>query len=658
MNGSTLTPSEPEEAGESTGLRRLPIGAEIVDAERVHLRVWAPAVTRVTVVLGRDGSEPSPAGPSWELTAEESGYFSGYVDAKVGDRYAFQLDGSEKLYPDPASRFQPDGPHGPSLVVDPAGFAWTDADWKGRELEGQVLYEMHLGTFTPEGTWEAAARQLDELAELGITVVEVMPVAEFEGRFGWGYDGVDLFAPCHLYGTPDDARRFVDRAHAAGIAVVLDVVYNHFGPVGNYLRQFAPAYFTDRYENEWGDPINFDGDDAGPVREFFVENAGYWIDEFHFDGLRLDATQQIFDKSSVNVMTAIAARVREAARGRATMLIAENEPQQSRLVRPIPEGGYGLDALWNDDFHHSAMVAVTGRAEAYYSDTRGEPQEFVSAAKYGFLYQGQHYEWQRQPRGTPAIDLPPARFVQYLQNHDQVANSARGRRGHALTSPGRWRAITALLLLSPQTPMLFQGQEFSASASFLYFADFDAELNAAVSKGRGEFLTQFPSISGFVAQASLHDPADIRTFEACRLDFAERERHAEAYTLHRDLLRLRRETAAFRAQRRGGVDGAVLGDHAFLLRFFPSEGDYSKDRVLIVNLGSDLDRPSFAEPLLAPPSGHSWHLEWSSEEPRYGGGGTADIRPNANWHIPGETAVVLAPGPELQQSERRYRRTA
>src|SRR5437667_221040 len=415
-----------------------------------------------------------------------------------------------------------------------------------------------------------------------------MPLADFDGRFGWGYDGVDLFAPTRLYGRPDDLRRYVDRAHALGIGVILDVVYNHLGPTGNYLRVFSPSYFTNRYENEWGDAINFDGPDAGPVREFFTANAGYWIDEFHFDGLRLDATQQIYDASPEHILAAVGARVREAARGRSTIVVAENEPQDTRLVRPSAAGGHGLDALWNDDFHHSAMVALTGRAEAYYSDTYGEPQEFISAAKYGYLYQGQHYHWQRQPRGTPAWGVPPTAFINFLQNHDQVANSARGLRVHQVTSPGRYRAMTALLLLLPSTPMLFQGQEFAASAPFLYFADFEAELADAIRRGRAEFLTQFPSAAAFEERAALDNPGAPHTFARCKLDFSERETHAEAYALHRDLLQVRHEDDAFQVQRPGAVDGAVLGPATFALRFFT--GDHSDDRLLIVNLGADLDR--------------------------------------------------------------------
>jgi maltooligosyltrehalose trehalohydrolase len=625
--------------------RRLPVGVEIVGDNTVHARVWAPAARELAVVM--DSREVA-------MAPEANGYFTVETQAKAGCRYGFRIDGSERLYPDPASRFQPDGPHGLSEIVDPDAFTWSDGSWTGVPSTGRVVYELHTGTFTQSGTWAAAAAELEELARLGISVVELMPVAEFAGGFGWGYDGVDLFAPSHLYGRPDDLRAFVNRAHAAGIGVILDAVYNHLGPAGNYLRVFSESYFTTRYENDWGDAVNFDGDDAGPVREFVIANAGYWIDEFHLDGLRLDATQQIFDRSSPNVMAAIAERVREKAGSRRTFIVAENEPQDTRLVRPAAQGGFGLDALWNDDLHHSAMVALTGRAEAYYSDTRGTPQELVSAAKYGYLFQGQYYHWQRQRRGTPALDLSPGCFVVFLQNHDQVANSARGLRGHLLTSPARWRAMTAYLLLSPGTPMLFQGQEFSSSSPFLYFADHDPALAAAVRRGRAEFLTQFPSLADQYSQRALDDPADEQTFARCKLDFAERETHAAAYALHRDLLALRRRRAAFASQGAGGVDGAVISSSAFVLRFFAESID--DERVLIVNLGCDVNRRSLAEPLLAPPADRDWMVEWCSEDARYGGGGMPDLSVPGRWRVPAESAIVLAPSPKRHLSAPRVKR--
>jgi maltooligosyltrehalose trehalohydrolase len=573
------------------------------------------------------------------LTPEAEGYFAGHVaSASAGTRYRYRLDDGEDC-PDPASRFQPEGPHGPSEVIDADAFAWTDDGWPGVTREGQVIYELHVGTFTTAGTWEAASRELPELRRAGIALIEVMPIADFIGDFGWGYDGVDLFAPTRLYGRPDDFRRFVDRAHALGLGVILDVVYNHLGPDGNYLGWFSPDYFTSRHRTDWGDGINFDGPGSGPVREFFVANAGYWIDEFHLDGLRLDATQDIHDESPEHILTAIARRVREAAGRRTTFLVAENEPQNARLVRPRAEGGYGLDALWNDDFHHTAMVALTGRSEGYYSDHKGSPQELISAVKHGFLFQGQRYAWQKEGRGTPARGLARAAFVAFLQNHDQLANSLRGLRCHALTSPGRYRALTVLLLLGPHTPMLFQGQEFAASSPFLYFADLKPELAKSVRAGRAAFLAQFASLASPEAQAALPDPSDPLTFERSKLDLSERGRHTEAYALHCDLLRLRREDPVFRAQ--GPVDGAVLGPEAFVLRFFGEGGD---DRLLLVNLGGDLVVPAIPEPLLAPPAEDlTWGLCWSSEAVRYGGSGTPRVDPDEGWHLPGHATLVLAP---------------
>jgi maltooligosyltrehalose trehalohydrolase len=510
-------------------------------------------------------------------------------------------------------------------------------------VKGQVLYELHVGAYTKEGTFAALAEQLPSLKELGVTVVELMPVNGFPGRFNWGYDGVNLFAPTRLYGTPDDFRRFVDRAHRLGLAVILDVVYNHFGPDGNYLKQFADAYVTDRYENEWGEAINFDGDDAGPVREFFLANAGYWIDEYHLDGLRLDATQQIFDASPDPIVAAIVRRVRAAAPGRTTLVVAENEPQDPRVARPPARGGFGVDGMWNDDFHHTAHVAATGQRQAYYLDYHGTPQELLAATKWGFLSQGQRCAWQKKRRGHPAFDLVPATFVTYVQNHDQVANSAYGARLHAITSPGRYRALTALLLLGPGTPMLFQGQEFAASAPFLFFADHVGHLAGAVRKGRGEFLAQFSGLATPALQACLADPGDPATFERCRLDHTERARHADASRLHGDLLRLRREDGVFGSRPQRHVDGAVLGPDAFVLRFFGDQPQNADDRLLLVNLGRELHLPEALEPLLAPPGDRTWQVMWSSEDARYGGCGIGPVEHDGGWTIPGEAAIALGP---------------
>jgi maltooligosyltrehalose trehalohydrolase len=613
--------------------RRIPVGAEVDPAGGVHFRLWAPRHTSVAVKLeGGPGT-----GSTLTLDREAKGYFSKYIpQAAAGTRYRYQT--GDGAFPDPASRSQPEGPHGASVVVDPSRFSWTDGDWPGIRLEKQVIYEMHLGTFTREGTWKSASLELEELSNLGVTLLEIMPIAEFPGEFGWGYDGVHLFAPAHVYGTPDDARAFVDRAHALGIGVILDVVYNHLGPDGNYLTAFSETYFTDRHQTDWGAAIDFEGAESEPVRELFVSNAGYWIDEFHFDGLRLDATQSIFDASDTHILADVGRRVREAARHRDTVLIAENEPQLSNLVRPRERGGYGLDGLWNDDFHHAARVALTGRAEAYYSNYSGTAQELVSAVKWGFLYQGQHYPWQKHKRGTPCLDLRPSQFVVFLENHDQVANSATGERLHALTSPGRHRALVALMLLGPATPMLFQGEEFASSAPFLYFADHGKHLAEMVQKGRSAFLSQFPSAATGEVQAVLDAPHARETFERSKLDHTERNRNARTYAMYRELIRLRRTDPVFSLQTHRGVDGAVLGPSAFVLRYFGPEND---DRLLIVNMGHDVDTVRGSEPLLAPPSRRRWDVLWLSEDPRYGGSGAPPPEQEGAWRLLGESAVAL-----------------
>jgi maltooligosyltrehalose trehalohydrolase len=627
-------PADPTSAG-----RRLPVGAEAIPGGGGHFRVWAPRRRTVEVVLEparkrtASGVRPAPLEP------EGNGYFSGAVEsAAAGRLYRYRLDG-EDLYPDPASRFQPAGPQGPSQIVDPASYRWRDRGWPGVTLPGQVIYELHVGTFTRPGTWSAAADRLAGLAELGITLLQVMPIAEFPGAFGWGYDGVDLFAPYHGYGRPDDFRRFVDRAHAAGLGVLLDVVYNHFGPSGNFLREYSLDYFSDRYETEWGYALNFDGPNAGPVREFFAVNAGYWIEEFHLDGLRLDATQTIQDRSGTHVVAEIVRTARAKAAGRSIVVTAENEPQQAAVLKPPSRGGWGVDALWNDDFHHSAMVALTGRREAYYHDYQGTAQELVSTAKWGFLYQGQYYSWQEQRRGTPAFDVPPAAFVHYLQNHDQVANSLRGERLISQCHPGDYRALTAFWLLTPGTPLFFQGQESGAVTPFLYFADHGGELAGLVTAGRLEFLAQFQSLADPEVRLRLPAPADPATFRACKLEDGA-DTAGPVRALHRDLLRLRREDAVFRAQRSDWLHGAVLDPDLFALRYL---GGQLGDRLIVVNLGRDRDFIALPEPLLAPPADSHWDLLWSSERVDYGGHGTPPVETERRWRLPGHAALVFAP---------------
>lgn len=612
--------------------RTYPIGAEI-QPNGTHFRVWAPRSGTAAVEIYNAAGEVTSTLP---LSRESGGYFSALLsDAPAGTRYRYRLETG--AFADPASRSQPEGPHGPSAVVDPQ-FAWTDAAWTGRPARELVMYEMHLGTFTPEGTWAAACDQLEELARFGVTAIEIMPIAEAPGKFGWGYDGVNLFAPARNYGAPAAARAFVDRAHELELMVILDVVYNHFGPDGNYLAEFSSAYLSPR-ASEWGDGINFDGINSAPVREFYRANAAYWIAEYHFDGLRLDATHQIFDHSERHIVAEVAAAARAAAPGRTLFIVAENESQQARHARAPAHGGFGLDAIWNDDFHRAARVAATGKAEGHYLDYRGTPQEFISAAKYGFLYQGNWYGWQKKRRGTPALDLRPENFVVFLENHDQIANTLLGWRLHQLTGPGRWRALTALLLLQPAIPLLFQGQEFGASSPFLYFADHQPELAASVREGRARFLSQFRTIMAEESQGLLADPAAPDTFTRSKLDLTERTSHAAAYRLHADLLRLRREDPTFAAGVQ--IDGAVLGPEAFVLRYFSPDED---DRLLLVNLGAELYLNPCPEPLLAPLAGLGWAKLWSSDAPVYGGNGTPDaLETAANWIIPGHAAIVLHP---------------
>ena len=616
--------------------RRYPIGAELVGEKQTDFRIWAPKARQLDVVVEDSSNSKRVFHP---LRPEPRGYFSGTVSVGHGTRYRFRVNADQNCYPDPASRFQPDGPHGSSCIIDPTKFPWSDAQWPGLKMKGQIIYEMHVGTFTKEGVWRDAAEQLSELARIGITVIEMMPIADFPGRFGWGYDGVDLFAPSHLYGTPDDLRAFVDRAHSLGVGVILDVVYNHFGPDGNYLGIFSDDYLVRGKEHEWGDVINFDGQNSGPVREFFITNARYWIEEFHFDGFRFDATHAIHDQSKEYIIGTVGHAAREAAGARSIILIAENDLQESKMTLPRNAGGDDLDGMWNDDFHHSAIVALTGTNVGYYSDYSGTPQEFISAAKYGFLYQGQALSWRKVLRGTPAFGVTAEAFVCFLENHDQIANTGLGRRPRFQTLPGPYRAMTALLLLGPWTPLLFQGQEFGASSPFLYLADVgDASVRDATRKGRAQLLAPFLSLSEARTLRSLPPPDDPKAFSRCKLDLSERQKNRELYELHIDLLKLRSEDSRFRQQCSDEIDGAVLGTSSFVLRYFSEAED---DRLLIVNFGERRILHPASEPLLAPPPDHRWETLWTSDSSRYGGVGAVATATPEQWILPAETTVAF-----------------
>ncbi len=610
-----------------------------VRQDGVFFRVWAPERASIHLVLvDSDGRERRKVA----LQQDSDGFFSALVEGlSDGDLYFYQVDDDPKLYPDPASYFQPQGVHGPSQVVDHDAFRWTDDDWPGPPLFGQVIYELHIGTFTPEGTWAAAIEKLPHLRELGVTLLEVMPVAAFPGNFGWGYDGVAWYAPTELYGAPDDFRSFVNEAHRLGLGVILDVVYNHLGPSGNYTGVFSPYYLSSEHHTDWGTAINYDGPHSEPVRDFVAENAAYWVREFHLDGLRLDATHSIIDDSDDHIVAKLTRAVRAAAGKRSVRIYVEDEDQQALQAKDPEQGGYGVDGMWNDDFHHACRVAATGNREAYYGDYFGSPQELITAIRLGYLYQGQWNSRQKRYRGTYSRDIPAHNLVHFLQNHDQVANSARSVRTHWLTTPGRQRALTALLLLGPQTPLLFMGQEFAASSPFYFFADHEPELAVLVRKGRHEFLSEFRRIHAYHAGRRVPDPADPATFRACKLIWEECERNQDDMRLYRDLLDLRRNDPVFSQQDKSAIEGAVIGPEAFLLRWFD---DDNEDRLAAFNLGRDIDFNGIAEPLVATPPDRRWDVLWSSEEPDYGGTGTPAFD-DKNWHLPGHTAVVFRTKP-------------
>lgn len=630
--------------------RKLSQGAE-VNPDGVSFRIYAPEHSRVELVLlGR--------GQVLAMEQEPDGFWSLFLpEVKERERYFYRVDGQSTNLPDPCARYLPEGPHGPAEVVDPSTFIWSDHEWRGLPAVEQVIYELHVGTFSPEGNWAGLEAKLPWLADLGITTLEIMPVAEFDGRFNWGYDGVSWFAPTRLYGTPDGFRRVVDRAHQLHLSVILDVVYNHFGPSGDYTARFS-SYYASKQKTEWGTGLNYDGNHAEAMRSLVTDNAAYWIDEFHLDGLRLDATQAIIDRSPDHIISALARAARLAGKGRQIFLVGENERQDARLLRPHSEAAAGsdLDALWNDDFHHSGRVALTGRRQAYLSDYFGHASEWTTVAKTGFLYQGQYSRWQGVPRGHATGTLPATAFVSFLENHDQVANSLWGRRLWQQSSPAQHRAMTGLLLLGPWLPLLFQGQEWNSTAQFLFFADHEGELAQLAKKGRAEFLSQFPGCASH--PELLVDPSVPQALEASRLRWAETQLppHAEAVALHRDLLRLRRSdpTLALCRQGTGRIDASALGPSCGLVRYFGDPGAQGAgDRLLLVNLGVGIDLDRITDPLLAPPVHHDrWAMLWYSEDPRYGGHGCAQPNaPEGRWAIPGCATALLAPVASVEKAQ-------
>ena len=519
----------------------------------VTFAAWAPRCRTVEVVV--DGR------PVRAMRQTTDGRFEADIEnLPPGTRYQYRLDG-ERFRPDPVSRWQPEGVHGPSVVVDPATFAWTDAAFRGHALTDLVFYELHVGTFTAAGTFEGAIPQLDSLVDLGVTAIELMPLAEFPGSRGWGYDGVHLYAPQSTYGGPRGLRRLVDAAHGRGLSVVLDVVYNHLGPEGNYLSEYGP-YFTDRYKTPWGSAVNFDGADGGGVRRHFVENARYWVREFHIDGFRLDAIHAIYDASPLHILTEVVQASREEGRrlGRPVHVVAESHDNDRSLVLPAGEGGIGLDAVWSDDFHHAVHVRLTGETNGYYADF-GEPRHIARAIEQGFAFQGEESSYFGRARGTSSVDLPGERFVISVQNHDQVGNRALGDRLSAIIPFEAVKLAAALLFVSPALPLLFMGEEYGETAPFQYFTSFlDRELSQAVRRGRAA------EFSRFAWTRPIPDPDAPATFVASRLNhaLAAAPRHRELYQYYRHWLELRRTHPALgamhkeRARARLDAAGEVL----------------------------------------------------------------------------------------------------
>ena len=621
-------------AGSTDAAWKLTLGANI-ETGGVRFRVWAPTTARAEVVIYQGDREVPFA-----LATESDGYHSAVIpDAAAGTRYKYRLDGT--LYPDPASRAQPEGVHEPSEVVDPGAFGWTDASWNGVGPEELSISELHVGTFSDGGTFDSAIARLDDIADLGVTAIEVMPIASFSGSRNWGYDGVALYAPAAPYGGPEGFRRLVDAAHARGLGVILDVVYNHFGPEGNYLPAITGGrFFTDRHKTPWGDAINYDGPDSGPVREYVLQNALHWAHEYHVDGLRMDATHAIIDESPVHLLQEIATQLHGLDRPR--VLIAEDDRNERRLVLPSDGDGYGLDAVWADDFHHQVRRLTAGDSEGYFRSYSGSIADVVTTLRKGWFYEGQWAEFQEAERGTPAEGLPPRAFVHCIQNHDQVGNRAMGDRltdGVALPA---YRALTALLLVSPYTPMLWMGQEWAASSPFQFFTDHPEELGRLVTEGRRKEFKHFAAFADESMRAKIPDPQAERTFLDSKLRWDERGRepHRGILELHRALLRLRRNEPALRTPSRKGFSVDAVGEKTLAIRRSAESGETI---LAVIHFGEALKLDLGAGTATRSAPAARWAPVLWTEEERFGGTGPGEIAgPDGTMLVmSGPGAVVL-----------------
>jgi len=537
----------------------MPFGAALLRDGRTRFRLWAPAAAQVEVCLTGSGSAPDSLQQTrLPMTAEADGCFSLTTTlAGPGSRYCYRIDGGMQV-PDPASRFQPEDVHGPSEVIDPDAWAWRDAGWQGRPWEEAVIYELHVGSFTAAGSFAAVQEKLDYLVTLGITAIELMPVADFPGARNWGYDGALQFAPDSRYGRPEALKALVDAAHAHGLMVFLDVVYNHFGPEGNYLHIYAPQFFTQRHQTPWGAAINFDGEHSRQVRRFFIHNALYWLEEYHFDGLRLDAVHAIMDDSRPDILAELAQRVHEHFdKRRHIHLILENDHNSARqLVRDSAAQPHWYTAQWNDDLHHALHVLLTAESDGYYMDYTDDLMHCLRRClTEGFAYQGERSAYRAgQPRGEPSKHLPAVAFVAFLQNHDQVGNRAFGERIVRLAEPAQIRAVTALLLLAPSPPLLFMGEEWGCSQPFCFFCDFGPDLADKVVAGRRQEFARFPEFSDPKSRQRIPDPMDPATFRQAVLDWrvCEQAGHRDWLALYRELLALRRRELMPRLPDRAG----------------------------------------------------------------------------------------------------------
>jgi maltooligosyltrehalose trehalohydrolase len=551
----------------------MPFGAEVCDDGAVLFRLWAPKASHVSLVLESARElEMSRADSCFELQTPE---------ARPGSRYQFRID-HDQLVPDPASRFQPQGVHQGSEVIDPFGFEWSDDRWRGRPWDEAVIYELHVGAFTPEGTFAAAEKQLDYLADLGVTAVELMPLSSFPGRRNWGYDGVLPFAPAAVYGRPEDLKRLINAAHARNLMIMLDVVYNHFGPEGNYLWLYAPQFFTERHKTAWGPAINFDSVGRRAVRDFFIHNALYWLQEYHFDGLRLDAVHAISDDSEPQFLLELAEQVRHhLPADRQIHLVLENENNAAQYLERDQRGGARLyTAQWNDDIHHALHVLTTGETDGYYSDYAEQPAwQLARCLAEGFAYQGDVSAYRAgQTRGEHSRQLPPGCFISFLQNHDQIGNRALGERITELAEPAIVRVALACILLAPSPPLMFMGEEFGAGTPFLFFCDFGPDLASKVREGRRAEFARFAQFNSPQAQARIPDPNSEQTFLSSKLEWAslEQPQHREWLQYYRTLLGLRHEHIVPRIENiaSGEARFQVLGQGAILVRWpFRNGGD-------------------------------------------------------------------------------------